>query len=101
MSVEQDVTLHLNVDVSGGVKTLEDLAKAINAQVRGWTNYYGRFYRTELGRLLGRINEYLVRWARRKFKRLRTSARRAWRWLHGVQSRMPAIFAHWTFGAIA
>jgi len=51
--------------------TLTDLAKAINAEVQGWINYYGRFYRSELNRLLRRINEYLIRWARCKFKRLR------------------------------
>ncbi len=34
--------------------------------------YYSRFYRTALNGLLRRINTYLVRWARRKYKRLRT-----------------------------
>ena len=28
--------------------TLADLAQAINSKVRGWINYYGRFYRTEV-----------------------------------------------------
>jgi RNA-directed DNA polymerase len=36
---------------------LTDLATAINAEVQGWINYYGRFYRSELVRLLRRINE--------------------------------------------
>ena len=33
-------------------------------------NYYGAFYRSELYGLLQRINTYLMRWARKKFKRL-------------------------------
>ena len=41
-----------------------------NSVVQGWINYYGRFYRTGLYPLLSRNNEYLVRWAQRKFKRL-------------------------------
>jgi hypothetical protein len=41
--------------------------------------YYGRFYRTELGGLLRRINTYLVRWARRKIRRLRVF-KRSRRW---------------------
>jgi RNA-directed DNA polymerase len=82
-------------------KALSDLASFVNPIVRGWCNYYGRFYKSRLYRSLGRINDYLVRWARRKFKRLRTSSRRAWRWLRGVQRRAPALFAHWEFGAIA
>ena len=51
--------------------TLTDLAKVINAEVQGWINYFGCFYRSELVRLLRRINEYLVRWATWKYKRLR------------------------------
>jgi hypothetical protein len=36
-----------------------------------------------------------------RYKRLRTSARRAWRWLRGVQSRAPELFAHCAFGSVA
>ena len=35
---------------------LTDLAEWINPIVRGWMNYYGRFYRSELYGLLQRIN---------------------------------------------
>ncbi|MFC0862932.1 group II intron maturase-specific domain-containing protein [Sphaerimonospora cavernae] len=59
---------------------LAELAQWINPVVRGWMNYYGRFYRTELDALIRRINTYLVRWGRRKFKRLRSfkKAKRCW-----------------------
>ena len=70
-------------------------------QPRQRSTLHGRFYKSWLYRSLRRINDYLVRWARRKFKRLRTSARRAWRWLRGVQRRSPALFAHWAFGALS
>ena len=39
--------------------------------MRGWINYYGVFYRSELDFLAKRIDEHLVRWAMQKFKRLR------------------------------
>ncbi|MCA1680734.1 MAG: hypothetical protein LC777_18200, partial [Actinobacteria bacterium] len=61
--------------------------------------YYGRFYRSMLARLLRRINEYLVRWAMRKYKRLRRSPARARRLLAGVARRQPDLFAHWRIGA--
>jgi RNA-directed DNA polymerase len=80
-------------------KTLQDLAEAINPQVRGWTNYYGRFYRTELVRLLGHINAYLVRWACWKYKRLRRHPAKARSFLAAVSRREPDLFAHWRFGA--
>jgi len=62
-------------------------------------NYYGRFYRSELVRLLKRINEYLVRWARWKYKRLRRYPAKARRFLAAVYRREPGLFAHWRFGA--
>jgi RNA-directed DNA polymerase len=75
---------------------LGELARWMNPVIRGWMSYYGRFYRTELDGLLRRINTYLVRWARRKFQRLR-SFKRARRWWHGLLRRQPALFAHWTW----
>ena len=75
---------------------LAELAAWINPVVSGWMNYYGRFYRTELNALLRRINTYLVRWARRKFRRLR-SFKKAKRWWHGLLQRQPALFAHWAW----
>jgi len=74
--------------------TLDDLAEAINPIVRGWMTYWGRFYRTEMDPLLKRINTYLMRWARKKFKRLR-GFRRLKAWWEGVTKRDPTLFAHW------
>src|SRR5664279_3223529 len=42
--------------------------------MRGWMAYWGRFYRTEMDALLKSINTYLMRWARKKYKRLRGSS---------------------------
>jgi RNA-directed DNA polymerase len=79
--------------------TLSALARTINPIVRGWISYYGRFYRSRLQILLRHINEYLVRWAMRKFKRLRRRPVRAWSWLASVVRREPELFAHWAIGA--
>ena len=76
-------------------KTIDDLARFINPIVQGWINYYGRFYKSGLYPLLRRINEYLLRWATRKYKRLRGHLLRAVRWLRNVARREPALFAHW------
>ena len=76
-------------------QTLADLADAINQIVRGWIDFYGRFYRSELISLLRVIDEYLVRWAMRKYKRLRGRPTRAWRFLASVARREPGLFAHW------
>jgi group II intron reverse transcriptase/maturase len=74
---------------------LSGLAKDINPKVRGWINYYGAFYRSELYSLARHIDEHLVRWAMQKFKRLRGRFARAWDWLNAARQRKPGLFAHW------
>jgi RNA-directed DNA polymerase len=80
-------------------QTLAELAQEINPTVRGWINYYGRFYRTKLIGTLKRINAYLMRWAMRKYKRMRARPGRANRFLAAIAKREPALFAHWGWGA--
>ena len=70
-------------------KDLSSLARVLNAQIRGWINYYGAFYRSELYSLAMRINEHLVRWAMQKFKRLRGNPTRAWEWVDAVRRHHP------------
>ncbi len=79
-------------------KTLGDLARMCNAIVQGWINYYGRYYPSMLYPSLRNINRYLVRWARRKFKRLRGHERRARVFVASVARREPDLFAHWRLG---
>jgi RNA-directed DNA polymerase len=85
--------LHLRPD-----KTLTDLARIFNPIIQGWINYYGRFYRSVLKKVLRRINTYLVRWAQGKYKRLRRCPAKARRFLVDVFRRQPDLFAHWRFG---
>ena len=42
-----------------------------NPCIRGWITYYSHFYKTQLRPTLKRIDAYVIRWARRKFKRMR------------------------------
>jgi RNA-directed DNA polymerase len=79
-------------------KALDDLAQMINVVVQGWINYYGRFYRTGLHPLLSRINEYLMRWAKGKYKRLHGHTRRAKWWLVRVAKRELTLFVQWRVG---
>src|SRR6202050_5477636 len=69
-------TLHHSSD-----KSLPNLAEMYNPCIQGWINYYGNFYRMQLRSTLKRIDFYVIRWHRRKFKRLRRENQ--------------TLFAHW------
>jgi len=81
--------IHLHVS-----SDLADLARWMNPIVRGWIQYYGRFYRTALYPLLKRINTYLVRWARKKYKRLH-GFKKVKAWWDALCERFPRGFAQW------
>ncbi|UER54158.1 maturase [Kineosporiaceae bacterium SCSIO 59966] len=77
-----------------GGSGLSDLAEWINPIVRGWHQYYGRFTPSVMRAFLARINTYLMRWARGKYRRLRGY----WaltRWWKRVQRENPGLFYHW------
>ena len=72
------------------------LARMINPIVRGWMNYYGAFYRSALYPLLTRINAYLMRWVRKKYRRLRGRGAFQKEWQR-VTATYPALLAHWAW----
>jgi RNA-directed DNA polymerase len=71
-----------------------------NVIVQGWINFYGRFYKAQMYPTLRHINEYLVRWARRKYKRLKHHDRHARQFVAAVARREPGLFAHWRLGLV-
>lgn len=77
---------------------LEDLAKLIDPAVRGWMNYYGRYYRTKCIAVLQHVNEALARWVRWKYKRLRYRKTASMHWLGRLAERDPNILFLWRVG---
>jgi RNA-directed DNA polymerase len=86
--------LHLRSELS-----LEEISRITSPVIRGWINYYARFYKSALYPTLRHLNDILVRWAMRKFKRLRGHLTRAVHWLGKIAKREPQLFPHWQFGA--
>lgn len=79
-------------------QSLEEIAKFVNPFVRGWVNYYGRFYKSALTPVLRSLERSLVYWVRRKFKPLRNHQRKAVHWLGRVAQREPDLFSLWSHG---
>lgn len=75
--------------------TLQQIAERTNPVVRGWINYYGKFYITKLKEFMRALDVKLINWARRKYKRLRVSFYRASEFLSTIKMQKPGMFVHW------
>jgi hypothetical protein len=68
----------------------------ITLYVRRWLAAPHRDARRQDGGTGPRDNTYLVRWAKRKYKRLRTF-KKVRTWWEGLTARQPRLFAHWAW----
>jgi RNA-directed DNA polymerase len=78
--------------------SLHDIAQRLNPLVRGWIEYYGRYAPSALSPLLRYVNQTLLAWAIRKFKRFKSHKIRASRFLQRLAADRPDLFAHWQLG---
>ncbi len=76
-------------------KSLEDLSRMINPKIRGWVNYYAKFFKSGMFRISQVLNRMITKWAMRKLKNIRGQQRKATHWLGRVAERKPQLFAHW------
>jgi len=78
--------------------SLKEIAEEINPRTRGWINYYGRYYGSSLSKLKSYIDQALVGWARRKYKKLKENRWRRYDWLAELKNKFPKLFVHWYLG---
>ena len=78
--------------------SLADIARTLNPLVRGWIEYYGRYAPSALSPMLRYVNQTLVRWAMRKFKRFKAHKIRASRFLQKLVREKMSLFVHWRIG---
>ncbi len=76
---------------------MEQLAEMFNPVIRGWILYYGRFYPSALQKLAIYINKRLIKWARRKYKKLGRHSRLAFGFLKRAFLAKPDLFEHWKY----
>jgi group II intron reverse transcriptase/maturase len=81
-------------------RELDDLSRMFDEKIRGWVNYYGRYYPTALRRSFRSLNQRLVRWAQGKYKQYEARERRATQWLRQVARQNCGLFAHWKIGIV-
>ena len=81
-------------------KSIVGIAQYLNPMIRGWVQYYGKFKMYELTPVFRILSQRLVRWARRRYKRYKTSLRKGYEWLKAVRKQYPTLFYHWNFRQI-
>ena len=79
-------------------QSLSELSSMFNAKIRGWHNYYGRFYRTAMYFTWRHLNWYLTQWVRRKYKRFAGHKTRAREYLNRCAKANSNLFEHWKLG---
>jgi RNA-directed DNA polymerase len=79
-------------------RSLKDIAQLLNPLLRGWIGYYGRFAPSALYPVLRYVNQTLVAWAMRKFKRFKDHKIRTSQFFQRLAKECPDLFAHWKIG---
>jgi RNA-directed DNA polymerase len=78
--------------------SLQDIACKLNPLLQGWIAYYGRYTPSALYPLLRYVNQTLVAWAMRKFKRFKHSKAQASQFLQHLAKECAGLFVHWQIG---
>lgn len=78
---------------------LNDIAIIIQAKLRGWINYYGKFRMSEMRKVFRVLNMRLARWICNKYRRFR---KKNWyfsyKQLKQICKEFPNMFIHWQYG---
>jgi RNA-directed DNA polymerase len=78
--------------------SLADIADRLNPLLRGWIEYYGRYTPSALSTMLRYVNQMLLRWVMRKFKRFKAHKVRASHFLQKLVRDDMGHFVHWRIG---
>ena len=79
---------------------LEDIARMYNPVIRGWLEYYGKYYPSALYPFCRFFNRTLVAWIMKKYKKLKGHKIKASKLLEEILKENPKLFAHWKRGMI-
>jgi len=103
-AISQKAKINITAEICGWrmlrmtQKSIDQIAEDINPAIRGWLNYYGRYGKRELARVLERINFHLMQWVQRKYKKCKHRLQKAYQYLRRIHDINPKLFAHWEVG---
>lgn len=75
--------------------SVKELGNKMNPVVRGWIEYYGAFFQSELLFLVHHLDKLIYRWVIRKYKKHGSNFKKADNWVKRIKSAKPNYFVHW------
>jgi RNA-directed DNA polymerase len=75
--------------------SLQEIASQANPILRGWSSYYGCYYKSGLDPVWRHVNLTLRAWALKKYKRLGGYKRKGGNFLERIREDSPDLFVHW------
>ncbi|MDH7459883.1 group II intron reverse transcriptase/maturase [Chitinophagaceae bacterium 26-R-25] len=78
--------------------TLKGFATILNPKIRGWVNYYTRFYRELTLEIFHYLNTLIRKWIRNKYRTKRRP--KMFEKYRAIQKAEPTLFYHWRLGII-
>jgi RNA-directed DNA polymerase len=79
---------------------LNEIAQMFNPILRGWLQYYGRFYLSAMNPVWRHFNQTLIAWAMKKYKRLKGRKTCAGYFMERIARRQSHLFVHWQPGMV-
>jgi RNA-directed DNA polymerase len=76
-------------------KSLEVVANELNAKIRGWINYYGKFFKWRMIRVFNYLDYLMYRWITNKYRI--TSKEQSLEIYEAIRKENPLLFYHWKF----
>ena len=86
----RDQKFHKQTDAS-----IQKIANQLHLQLVGIARYYGYFKVWSLQRLFRNLENRLAKWVRNKYKSMKRSYSKAYKWLKTIRIVYPTLFYHW------
>lgn len=75
---------------------ISEIANYFNPKIRGWVNYYGKYSKRSLRRVMMMIEKKLMKWIMKKYKI--NGYRKTVKKLEMIKQGNPKLFYHWQIG---
>lgn len=76
--------------------SLEMFANRLNPKIRGWINYYGKYFKWRMVKVFTYLDGLMRSWISKKYKI--TSKAETMRQYCSIRKESPSLFYHWQFG---